>query len=65
MPGYTDTTKQAIYKWRETHRDEYDEYRRLYHIANRHKYGEKQRQYKANRYALKKEIQIFLNILLD
>jgi hypothetical protein len=65
MPGYTESTKQAIYKWRETHADVFDEYNRMYHLANRHKYSDKRRIYSANRYALKKEIKIFLNILLD
>jgi len=76
---YNDKQKSNIYKWRETHLDEYREYQRvfakenydrvrekkkLYYLANK----EKKRQYylkmKRNK-ELKEVLDEFMNILLE
>lgn len=76
----TEAQKRANKKWREKHRDKYNAYMlplaNKYYNNHKDEVLEKKRQYyednksavkekTLNRYYLKKEIQIFMNILID
>jgi hypothetical protein len=64
MPSYTPTQKKAIYKWRETHHEEYNEYNRkgclIYYNKNKEKCNAKRLQL----YYYQKECSRLRNILL-
>lgn len=57
--------KKAIKKWRDTNREQYNEYQlqisKRYYENNREKVLEK----KSKEYLLKKQCKIFMNILLE
>jgi len=62
---YNDNTKKSIYKWRETHMDEYREVVRRGVKKNYDKNREKKIKKSLHRYYVQKEFKAFLNILLE
>lgn len=66
MP-YTEAQKRAIYKWMDTHREQYRKLTRDYgrrRYANNEHIREAKIQKVLDKYYFKKELKIFLNILI-
>jgi hypothetical protein len=61
---YTQASKLAIYKWRETHKDKFRAYENKWAIKNYHNNSEKYKKYARSKYHYEKEANIFRNILL-
>jgi hypothetical protein len=61
---YTKNVKKAIYRWRENHREQFNEYNRPISIKYYYKNAEILKQKKREKYWAKKEFREFLLILL-
>ena len=64
MPSYNESSKIAIYKWRETHHNEYNEYNKKCCLAYYNKNKDKCNAKRLQLYYYQKECKIFRNILL-
>ncbi len=62
---YTPARKLAIYKWRETHHDQFLEYSNKWGIEKYHKNPDKFKAYAKAKYYYDKEVKRLRNILLD
>jgi hypothetical protein len=58
---YNEKIKKSIMKWRENHKDEYNDYMREHIYV---KYSDKIKEKRMKKYYLEKELQIFRNILI-
>ena len=61
---YNENTKKAMYKWRNNHRDQWNEYRRPLSLKYYYKNAENVKKRKREKYQNAKEFREFLHILL-
>jgi hypothetical protein len=62
---YTENTKKATYKWRETHKEQHLKYARDYEKKNYEIVKATKIQKVLEKYYFKKELKAFLRILVD
>jgi len=62
---YTESQKKAIYKWMETHKEQHLKYARDYERKRYETVKEQKIQKVLDKYYLKKELKVFLKILIN